>query len=41
MCIWNVFSPGSLSDLPSKITTLKLANNNFTEVSKAILCLPK
>lgn len=33
--------PGSLLHLSSKITTLKLANNNFTEVSKAILCLPK
>ncbi|TNN00130.1 hypothetical protein fugu_011376 [Takifugu bimaculatus] len=30
----------SLLHLSSKITTLKLANNNFTEVSKAILCLP-
>lgn len=35
------FFPGSLSHLSSKITTLKLANNNFTEVSKAILNLPK
>uniref|UniRef100_A0A671UPL0 non-specific serine/threonine protein kinase n=1 Tax=Sparus aurata TaxID=8175 RepID=A0A671UPL0_SPAAU len=30
----------SLSHISSKITTLKLANNNFTEVSKAILHLP-
>ncbi|XP_036963451.1 leucine-rich repeat serine/threonine-protein kinase 2 isoform X1 [Acanthopagrus latus] len=30
----------SLSHLSSKITTLKLANNNFTEVSEAILHLP-
>lgn len=35
------FFPGSLLHLSSKITTLKLANNNFTEVSKAILGLPK
>lgn len=33
--------PGSLLHLSSKITTLKLANNSFTEVSQAILCLPK
>uniref|UniRef100_A0A3B4TIW6 non-specific serine/threonine protein kinase n=1 Tax=Seriola dumerili TaxID=41447 RepID=A0A3B4TIW6_SERDU len=32
-------SPGSLSHLPSKITTLKLANNSFTYVSEAILDL--
>ncbi|XP_051238847.1 leucine-rich repeat serine/threonine-protein kinase 2 isoform X2 [Dicentrarchus labrax] len=30
----------SLSHFSSKITTLKLANNNFTEVSEAILHLP-
>ncbi|XP_070828701.1 leucine-rich repeat serine/threonine-protein kinase 2 isoform X3 [Chaetodon trifascialis] len=30
----------SLSHLPSKITTLKLANNSFTEVSETILKLP-
>ncbi|XP_027138547.1 leucine-rich repeat serine/threonine-protein kinase 2 [Larimichthys crocea] len=30
----------SLSHLSSKITTLKLSNNNFTEVSEAILKLP-
>ncbi|KAM9351566.1 leucine-rich repeat serine/threonine-protein kinase 2 [Symphorus nematophorus] len=30
----------SLSHLSSKITTLKLANNNFTEVSEAMLKLP-
>ncbi|XP_041651607.1 leucine-rich repeat serine/threonine-protein kinase 2 isoform X2 [Cheilinus undulatus] len=30
----------SLSNLPSKITTLKLANNNFTDVPEAILNLP-
>ncbi|XP_030588274.1 leucine-rich repeat serine/threonine-protein kinase 2 isoform X2 [Archocentrus centrarchus] len=30
----------SLSHLPSKITTLKLANNNFTSVSEAVLELP-
>ncbi|KAG7234301.1 hypothetical protein INR49_005093 [Caranx melampygus] len=30
----------SLSHLPSKITTLKLANNSFTYVSEAILDLP-
>nr|XP_046249287.1 leucine-rich repeat serine/threonine-protein kinase 2 isoform X2 [Scatophagus argus] len=29
-----------LSQLPCRITTLKLANNNFTEVSQAILHLP-
>ncbi|KAM9854549.1 leucine-rich repeat serine/threonine-protein kinase 2 [Aulostomus maculatus] len=31
---------GALSHLPSKVTTLKLANNNFTNVSEAILNLP-
>ncbi|XP_061629948.1 leucine-rich repeat serine/threonine-protein kinase 2 isoform X2 [Phyllopteryx taeniolatus] len=31
---------GFLAQLPSKLTTLKLANNNFTAVSDAILCLP-
>ncbi|XP_010778162.1 leucine-rich repeat serine/threonine-protein kinase 2-like, partial [Notothenia coriiceps] len=30
----------SLSHLPSKITTLKLANNNFTSIPEAILSLP-
>ncbi|KAK5866910.1 hypothetical protein PBY51_011444 [Eleginops maclovinus] len=30
----------SLSHLPSKITTLKLANNNFTSIPEAILNLP-
>ncbi|XP_053175451.1 leucine-rich repeat serine/threonine-protein kinase 2 [Scomber japonicus] len=30
----------SLSHLPTKITTVKLANNNFTYVSEAILDLP-
>ncbi|XP_078112651.1 leucine-rich repeat serine/threonine-protein kinase 2 isoform X2 [Sander vitreus] len=33
-------SPGSLTHLPSKITTLKLANNSFTCVPEAILNLP-
>ncbi|XP_061679785.1 leucine-rich repeat serine/threonine-protein kinase 2 isoform X2 [Syngnathoides biaculeatus] len=31
---------GFLAQLPLKLTTLKLANNNFTAVSDAILCLP-
>lgn len=34
-------SLGSLSHLPPKVTTLKLANNNFTYVSEALLDLPK
>ncbi|XP_051917154.1 leucine-rich repeat serine/threonine-protein kinase 2 [Hippocampus zosterae] len=30
----------SLEQLPAKLSTLKLANNNFSVVSEAILCLP-
>lgn len=32
---------GSLSHLPPKVMTLKLASNNFTYVSEAVLDLPK
>ena len=34
-------SPASLSHLPSKITTLKLANNSFSYIPDTILDLPK